>query len=391
LPRCPSGTWFFFWPGTRGWYAPARNSPLLRVSWKNSSVMRPRPQHGRSTYSPRALSPITRLGCGRERLTFCFPEDASLFGQARTGAAALLPSVMGRYSLSEIADHGGLDGLRAAEQVWKQTWQGALTNDTFEVVRRGVLNSFTPQRPQDGRGPGSTTGYRGHSRWRSTRALPGSWYAVAYEEPEEPDPVMGLELQRRQVRQVLSRYGIVFKELLLRESKRLRWPALFRTLRLMELAGEVYSGYFFEHIPGIQFAAAEALRMLRQEFPHDAVYWLNAADPASPCGLGLAALTGTLPRRVPTTYIVYHGVRQVLTVLRSGRALEIHVPPDQILLPDYYGVLNELVTREFNPLPAVKVETVNGKPAVRSAYKESLLEFGLREDYRTLVLRKRYG
>ncbi len=332
-------------------------------------------------------SDLIWLGCGKERLTFCFPEDASLFGQARAGAAALLPSLKGRYSLSEIADHGMLDSLRATELVWKQTWQGALTNDTFEVVRRAVLNSFTPQRLQ---GPGSRSARHGYSRWRSTRALRGSWYAVAYEEQEEPDPVMGLELQRRRVRQVLSRYGIVFRELLLRESKPLRWPDLFRTLRLMELAGEVYSGYFFENIPGLQFASAEALHMLRQEFPLDAVYWLNAADPASPCGLGLDALTGTLPRRVATTSLVYHGVRLVLIVLRNGRALEIRVPPDHARLLEYYGVLNELVTREFNPLPAVKVEIVNGKAAARSPYKESLLEFGLREDYKALVLRKRY-
>jgi ATP-dependent Lhr-like helicase len=60
-------------------------------------------------------------------------------------------------------------------------------------------------------------------------------------------------------------------------------------------------------------------------------------------------------------------------------------------LPAYYSLFHDLITREFNPLKAIKVETINGTPALTSEYKESLVEFGFREDYRALVLRKKYG
>ncbi len=346
-----------------------------------------KPYHQARLDSTMQKSDLLWLGLEGRRLGFCFPEDTVLFSQIKAAHEKLLPGSRGRYSLFDIAAHTGLDTAKISEQVWKQGWQGILTNDSFEAVRKGILNGFKPEKAVS-RNPGSAR--RSYARWRAGRALTGNWYMVPYEDDENSDPVAELEIQRRRVRQVLERYGVVFKELLTHEIAPLRWSALFRTLRIMELSGEIWSGHFFQGIPGLQFASAKALRLLNSGLPQEHVFWLNAADPASVCGLGLEPLRGSLPRRIAANCLVYHGIHHVLSVLRNGRSLAVFVEPDHPRLGDYYRIFNDLVNREFNAPAAIKVQTVNDIPAARSAYKESLLRSGFREEYKALVLRKQY-
>ncbi len=89
----------------------------------------------------------------------------------------------------------------------------------------------------------------------------------------------------------------------------------------MELSGEILSGYFFEGIPGIQFASHEAYRFLNEPIQEDRIYWMNAADPASLCGIRLDSLKGVLPSRIPSTHLVYFGRKTVLISRRNGSAL----------------------------------------------------------------------
>ncbi len=174
------------------------------------------------------------------------------------------------------------------------------------------------------------------------------------------------------MRQLLERYGILFRELLQHELPAFRWGALFRTLRLMELSGEILAGCFFEGVPGLQFIAPSAFRSLQQAFPEDDVYWLNATDPASMCGVSLAGLKTKLPKRVPTTHLVYHGSELVLISRRSGKTLDIHVPPEHPRLPDYLAALSHLLSRRIQPLSSITVERINKAPAPESPYMEAL-------------------
>lgn len=95
------------------------------------------------------------------------------------------------------------------------------------------------------------------------------------------------EADRDRVRVLLDRWGVLFRSLLEREAPPLRWGRVFKTLRIMELSGEVVSGQFFEGVDGLQFAAPSALKRLLHPVDDDQVLWMSAADPASPCGLGL--------------------------------------------------------------------------------------------------------
>jgi ATP-dependent Lhr-like helicase len=174
------------------------------------------------------------------------------------------------------------------------------------------------------------------------------------------------------VRILLDRYGILFRELLERESPLFRWGKIFRALRLMELSGEILSGYFFKDIPGPQFISLRAFQMLQGKLPEKRVYWVNATDPASLCGVQIKSIKGELPKRIPGNHLVYHGTRLVVVSLRNGHDLTFNVPPGDSHLPEYLGFLRHLLNRQFQPLRRITINTINNEPAATSPYLDML-------------------
>ncbi|MEM6457562.1 MAG: hypothetical protein AAF772_20915, partial [Acidobacteriota bacterium] len=213
-------------------------------------------------------------------------------------------------------------------------------------------------------------------------------------------------LTKERVRLLLLRYGLLCRPLLQRELPGLRWGDVFRTLRLMELGGELLAGHFFAGIPGLQFIAHGAFKRLRAGLPADAIYWLHAQDPASLCGVrfGPRPLSDgegdgnpppaedALPARRSGTYLTYHGARLVLVAHAKGRRLEPRVPPDHPELASYFGALAHLLTRAIAPLTAVTVETIAGEDARRSPYRAALAtRFRVTAEARGIRLWKRYA
>ena len=206
------------------------------------------------------------------------------------------------------------------------------------------------------------------------------------------DLVESEELARDRVRQLAARYGVLFRELLENELPALRWPALFRTMRMMELSGELVTGRFFDGIPGPQFAlpgiAAELPAPVGRSDPAaEPVWWINACDPASLCGVAVPGLKEALPSRLPTTHVVYRGSAVVLVSRRRARDLEFRVPADDPSLSRFLTFVRAMVGRDVRPSAAVHVESVNGIPALESPYRPALVSFGFVEDYRRLVFR----
>jgi ATP-dependent Lhr-like helicase len=157
----------------------------------------------------------------------------------------------------------------------------------------------------------------------------------------------------------------------------------------MEFSGEVVTGRFFDGIHGLQFALPAVLEDLASERESDdAVWWLNAADPASLCGVDLPGLKPQLPSRLSSTHVVFHGGSVVLVSRRRGRELDLRVPPDAPRLPEYLSFVKVLTGRDARPMSAVHVESINGEPALSSPYKSRLIEAGFVEGYRGLVLRR---
>jgi len=145
---------------------------------------------------------------------------------------------------------------------------------------------------------------------------------------EQHGPCLETEERKKdRARLLLDRYGILFRELLQRELAPFRWAGVFRSLRIMELSGEVMAGIFFHGIPGPQFISHQAFRNLQHKLPEDAVYWMNATDPASLCGIQLDSIRGSLPPRLSGTHLVYRGTKLVFISRRNGRELTFNVPP----------------------------------------------------------------
>jgi ATP-dependent Lhr-like helicase len=123
--------------------------------------------------------------------------------------------------------------------------------------------------------------------------------------------------------------------------------------------------------------------------PERGVFWLNATDPASLCGVQIDALKKKLPSRVPGTHVVYHGERLVVASRRNGQELAINVAPNDPNLQQYFGFLHHLLNRSFQPLRRVTINTINGEGAADSPYLDSLKTgFHVISDYRSVILYK---
>jgi ATP-dependent Lhr-like helicase len=90
-------------------------------------------------------------------------------------------------------------------------------------------------------------------------------------------------------RMLLLRYGIVFRDLLVRESNAPKWRELVGILRRLEARGEIRGGRFVTGFGGEQYALPEAADSLRASRSRDceAVITVAGADPINLAGVVL--------------------------------------------------------------------------------------------------------
>jgi ATP-dependent Lhr-like helicase len=361
-------------------------------------------------YLPSRLDDLLResgllwIGRGRERIAFAFPEDLELFPASESetplsGDAALVLDLLraaapGRLDYQALSVRCPLPSERIVGGLWETAWNGGITNDTFAAVRKGLENGFkaSPLVADPGSGSAARLGAPSRrprfQRWKSTRPMAGAWLALPAPEPS-PDALAAEELSQDRARQLLRRYGVLFRELLAHELPALQWSAVFRSLRLLELSGEVLTGHFFAGIAGLQFLSPHALRLLESGLP-GSIWWISAADPASPCGLGLQGLPYETPPRIASTHLIFHGPELALVSRRLGRDLAVRVPPRHRYLGGYLACLRALADREASPQKAIETETINGVSALDSPYLDDLLEAGFEKGFKTVSLRKRW-
>ena len=87
---------------------------------------------------------------------------------------------------------------------------------------------------------------------------------------------------------LLRRYGVVFRELLVRENMLPKWRELVMAFRRLEDRGEIRGGRFVQGFIGEQFAlpvAVESLRAIRKLEPSGEMVTLSAADPLNLIGI----------------------------------------------------------------------------------------------------------
>jgi ATP-dependent Lhr-like helicase len=87
---------------------------------------------------------------------------------------------------------------------------------------------------------------------------------------------------------LLKRYGVVFRDLLVREKNLPRWRELLITFRRLEDRGEIRGGRFVDGFLGEQFAlpfAVDSLRAMRKQEPRQEQLQISAVDPLNLSGI----------------------------------------------------------------------------------------------------------
>ena len=192
------------------------------------------------------------IGVGEKQVSFCFRGDADLL-VTFAPRSRLMTEPHVRYDFTGLREKTGLSAHELTERLWQEVWQGSISNDSVATLRQGIVSRFaTPDisRRRLRRPPGVAAN-------RRRGAVPGSWYPLTKD--ADDDLLVREERSKDHARLLLNRYGVVFRELVLREAGPLRWREVFRSLRLMELSGEVVSGRFFAGVPGPQYMTQSSL------------------------------------------------------------------------------------------------------------------------------------
>ena len=370
--------------------------PLPAGLWE-SAVLPARVKEYQGLYLDSIIreSDLIWKGFEKQRTAFCFEPELDLLAQTGVNEDTdnlkdLFPGPKAKFEFFHLMEMSKSSSGQLTERLWNGVWNGVISNDSYAALRRGIENRFKASELPDrktsgrrGRGIGRRSGF---SRWKGTLSYSGNWFRLPVPE-QETGLIEEEEIKKDRVRLLFDRYGIIFKELLSKELPEFGWKALFRSLRLMELSGEILSGYFFRGLPGPQFISRRAFQMLTDFEPGKDIYCINAMDPVSMCGIQVDYFKGALPRRLPGNHIVYRGTEPILFSENNGRVLTVLIPPDDPDIETCLSTLKFMLEREFSPLKNITVETINDEPAIKSPYVDIFRGiFDVQVDYKSLIL-----
>jgi ATP-dependent Lhr-like helicase len=138
----------------------------------------------------------------------------------------------------ELVRNTGRTAGEVEDALWELVAAGLVTADGFENLRALIdpLKRRRPGRP---------------------RHAPGRWALLPHNDSAPPEHI------ERFARQLLQRWGVVFRDIAAKESLAPAWRDLLVALRRMETRGEIRGGRFAAAFVGEQFALPEALDLLR--------------------------------------------------------------------------------------------------------------------------------
>jgi ATP-dependent Lhr-like helicase len=235
------------------------------VAWGRLSLLEPAvdpqdPAAGEPRRSGKAPS-------RRTPITFMLRQDLPWLLQAhRGGAVPAEPTAgSGREVLDALRDggaqfHAELQAVthrlptEIEEGLWDGVARGLVSADGFNAVR-SLLHARTRfarrQRPRAG-----SRGRRGS--WR--QGVEGRWTLLPAAAPAQD---LG-ELAETVAWQLLARWGVVFREVYVKERLALAWREILWALRRLEARGLIRGGHFVTGVTGEQFAEEAATAALRR-------------------------------------------------------------------------------------------------------------------------------
>ena len=180
------------------------------------------------------------------------------------------------------------------EALWQLAAQGLITCDSLQPLRKRVSNrpDGHRSRPVNGTQPYARAALpAGRTpRHRSSRGRPmDPRRRESYSRWSLLEPLASMtDAVELRVLQLLRRYGILFPELLARESMAPAWREALPVLRRMEAQGEIRGGRFVTGFVGEQFALPEAVDLLREvnrSTPTGGMVVISACDPLNLAGI----------------------------------------------------------------------------------------------------------
>lgn len=181
----------------------------------------------------------------------------------------------GASFLPELVRSTGRLTSEVEDGLWELTSGGLVTADGFDNLRALID-------PKRRRG-------QGKGRHHRPRHAAGRWALLG----GRPSGALGSgERLDRFARQLLDRWGVVFRDLIARETLAPAWRELLVVLRAMEARGEIRGGRFVAGFPGEQFARPDAVDLLRAQRrnatsgpEHRQPLRIAAADPLNLVGI----------------------------------------------------------------------------------------------------------
>ncbi|MFN0090059.1 MAG: DEAD/DEAH box helicase [Acidimicrobiales bacterium] len=186
------------------------------------------------------------------------------------------------------------------DALWDGVARGLVTADGFCAIRSLFESRARPDPRRDRwRRPDPTRLRRAGS---SRPIVDGRWALVP-----EPAPCADADaLAEAVAEQLLARWGVVFRDLLARESLALPWREIQWALRRLEARGLIRGGRFVTGFSGEQYAhleAVEQLKRLRRTPRNGERVEVSAADPLNLVGVILPGPRRPANSRAPVVYV----------------------------------------------------------------------------------------
>jgi ATP-dependent helicase Lhr and Lhr-like helicase len=300
------------------------------------------------------------------------PREAAILEHLRNQGASFFAA------LHEAAG-AGYPG-ESVEALWNLVWRGAITNDTFHALR-----AFT--RPAERRARKPATGRSFRSRRVAPPSAEGRWSLVSDRIVHAVSPT---EWSTAMAQQLLSRYGVLTREVAAAEGIYGGFGAVYDVLKALEDGGRIRRGYFAAAVGATQFALPAALDLLRSlttppEEPEVVV--LAATDTANPYGAILKWPTssadadggGRGPTRTVGALVVIVNGMLAAYISRGARQLTVFLPEDE---PARSSVARALaarlanLTRPDDTRLALLIGEINGIPASEHPMAAYLIDAG---------------
>ncbi len=292
---------------------------------------------------------------------------------------AILDVLGGRGAQFFAAVHAAVGGGYPQETVdalWSLVWRGLVTNDTLQALRALVMSTGRDRRSR-------SAGRSFRSRRQAPPAAEGRWALVPADSSVSPTDWSAATGQ-----QLLTRYGIVTRDVAAVEGLPGGFSAVHDVFRTLEESGRIRRGFFVGGLGAMQFAAPAAvdlLRSLRAPDEEAVAVVLSAADPANPYGALLKwpsadhAGAGRGAARAAGAHVVLVDGNLTAWLARSGTSLIVWLPDHE---PDRTRHLRVLA-RALATSPLLRgrdggllVSDANGAPIVDHPLAGALLAEG---------------